>query len=109
MVKLNVDATILSHKCWLAVVARDDMGNIVKYWSKAISPNAPVVAEANAILWTVQIAKAEEFRAIIVEGDAKICFDVLNGNAMESLWSISSFCSDIKFLSLLFFCCYLLV
>ena len=103
MVKLNVDATILSHKCWLAVVARDDMGNIVKYWSKAISPNAPVVAEANAILWTVQIAKAEEFRAIIVEGDAKICFDVLNGNAMESLWSISSFCSDIKFLSLFFF------
>jgi hypothetical protein len=38
MVKLNVDAAILSDKCWLAVVARDDRGNIVKYWSKATPP-----------------------------------------------------------------------
>uniref|UniRef100_A0A2N9GBE2 RNase H type-1 domain-containing protein n=2 Tax=Fagus sylvatica TaxID=28930 RepID=A0A2N9GBE2_FAGSY len=98
MVKLNVDATIFSDKCWLAVVARDDRGNIVKYWSKAIPPNEPVVAEANAILWAIQIAKEEDFKDIIVEGDAKIYFDVLNGNVGESLWSISSLCRDIKFL-----------
>ena len=61
-------------------------------------PNEPVVAEANAILWAIQIAKEEDFKHIIVEGDAKICFDVLNGNVVESLWSISSLCRDIKFL-----------
>ena len=33
-----------------------------------------------------------------MEGDAKICFDVLNGNVVESLWSVSSLCRDIKFL-----------
>jgi hypothetical protein len=75
MVKLNVDAAILSDKCWLAVVARDDRGNIVKYWSKA-TPHEPVVAKTNAIMWAIKIAKEEDFKAIIVGGDAKICFDV---------------------------------
>ena len=105
MVKLNVDAAILSDKCWLVVVARDDRGNIMKYWSKAIPLNEPVVAEANAILWAIQIAKEEDFKDIIVEGDAKFCFDVLNSNVVESLWSISSLCKDIKFLGQSFSSC----
>jgi ribonuclease HI len=105
MVKLNVDAAILIGKCWLAVVVRDDRENIVKFWSKAIPPNEPVVAEANAILLAIQIAKEEDFKHIIVEGDAKICFDVLNGNVVESLWSISSLCRDIKFLGQSFTSC----
>ena len=37
-VKMNVDVAILSDKCWLVVFARDDRGNIVKYWSKVIPP-----------------------------------------------------------------------
>jgi hypothetical protein len=53
-------------------------------------PNEPVIAEANVILWPIQIAKGEDFKDIIVEGDAKIYFDVLNGSVAESLWSISS-------------------
>ena len=105
MVKLNVDAAIFSDKCWLAVVARDDRGNIVKYWSKTIPPNEPVVAEANVILWAIQIAKEEDFKDIIVERDAKIYFDVLKGNVRESLWSILSLCRDIKFIGQSFSSC----
>ena len=40
-----------------------------------------------------------------MEGDAKICFDVLNGNVVESLWSVSSLCRDIKFLGQSFSSC----
>jgi hypothetical protein len=46
----------------------------------------------------IQIDKEEDFNAIIVEGDAKICFDTFNGNVGESLWSISSLYRNIKFL-----------
>ena len=57
-----------------------------------------MVAKTNAIMWAIKIAKEEDFKAIIVEGDAKICFDVLNDSVVESLWSFSSLCRDIKFL-----------
>jgi len=35
--------------------------------------------EAAAILWALQIAKAENMERIEVEGDAKSCFDAIKG------------------------------
>jgi hypothetical protein len=49
-VKLNVDAACSSDSSWLAVVARDDQGSILKGWTKAFRSYEAVVAEAEAIL-----------------------------------------------------------
>ena len=35
----------------------------------------------------MQLAKVEKFKNITVEGDAELCFDVLNGDLDEMLWS----------------------
>ena len=63
------------------VVARDDKGQILKAWTKEHVLCEPVMAEASAILWALELAASENFDRIIVEGDAKVCFDGLNGDA----------------------------
>ena len=64
--------------------------------------------EAAAILWAVQIALEKNWVWIIVERDAKICFDSLasmssNGNQVD--WSISSFIRDSLEISKSFLSC----
>jgi hypothetical protein len=54
-----------------SVVAHDDKGEIIKHrLGKAGN------AEADSILWLLKLAIVEEFN-IIVEGDAKACFNDL--------------------------------
>ena len=103
--KLNVDAACSSDSSWLAVVARDDQGSILKGWTKAFRSCEAVVAEAEAILWAVQIARSENFHSIIIEGDAKICFDAINGDLEKCSWAIASQCNDLVVLSKEFVSC----
>ena len=64
--KLNVDASCSNDSSWLVVVARDDKGYIFKGWTKAFRSYDAVVAEAEAILWSIQIAKLENFWSILI-------------------------------------------
>ena len=57
------------------------------------------------ILWAVQIAKSENFHSVIMEGDAKVCFDALNGDLENRSWAIASQCSDMIELSKEFVSC----
>nr|POF20206.1 hypothetical protein CFP56_35992 [Quercus suber] len=77
-IKLNVDAAVAESSSALAVVARDDKGIASKAWSKIHHPCPPIVAEVNAILWAAQLAIQERWSHIIIEGDAKRCFDSLS-------------------------------
>ena len=102
---LNVDAACSSDSSWLAVVARDDQGSILKGWTKVFHSCEAVVAEAESILWAVQIAKSENFQSIIIEGDAKVCFDAINGDLEKCSWAIASQCNDLVVLSKEFVSC----
>jgi ribonuclease HI len=104
-VKLNVDAACSSDSSWLAVVARDDQGSILKGWTKVFCSCEAVVAEAKAILWAVQIAKSENFQSVIIEGDAKVCFDAINGDLEKCNWTIAFQCNDMVVLSKKFESC----
>jgi ribonuclease HI len=37
----------------------------------------PLVAEASAILWTLQLAKVEKLCGIMVKSDSKLCVDAI--------------------------------
>jgi ribonuclease HI len=63
------------------------------------------MAEAAAILWAVELATLEKFDSIIVNGDAKVCLDALNGESIDNPWVISSVISNILVLSKTFASC----
>lgn len=88
MIKLNADAVVSDNCSSLAVVARNDRGELLKAWAKNILPCDPLFAEASAIFWTLQLAISEKFPCILVEGDPKICIDTINKNGEESCWSV---------------------
>ena len=77
-IKLNVDVAINSTSTDLAVVARDDRGEVVKVWAKTHHLCSTLQAKASAIFWAVQLAKAEGWHQIVIEGNSKICLDSLN-------------------------------
>jgi hypothetical protein len=90
MIKLNVDTLVLTDHTNLAVVAGDDQGQVLKAWSKEYILCQPMQAESSAILWASNLAKPERFENIVVEGDANVCFDALNGNSWAAHWDASA-------------------
>ena len=61
----------------LAVVARIKNGEVLKVWAKMHEWCSPLQAEAAAVLWAIQLALSENWQHIIIEGDAKSCFNPL--------------------------------
>ena len=57
------------------------------------------MAEAAEILWAVELATLEKFDSIVVNGDAKVCFDAFNGESIDNPWVISSVVSNILVLN----------
>uniref|UniRef100_A0A2N9GY92 RNase H type-1 domain-containing protein n=1 Tax=Fagus sylvatica TaxID=28930 RepID=A0A2N9GY92_FAGSY len=51
--------------------------------------------KACAILWALKLAAEESFLRILVEGDARICFDAIHGES-SAPWSISSIVSNVN-------------
>jgi ribonuclease HI len=105
IVKLNVDAAIFHSSACIAVIARNESGLIIKAWAKPFNSIDPLVAEAAAILWAIQIAKMESWNAITVEGDSKVCVDFLLQDFTASRWSIAGLCDDAKALAAEFSFC----
>jgi len=60
------------------VVARNEFGKVLKIWVKIHDLCTPTQAEAVVILWVLNLAIAENWCNIIVEGDSKICFNALS-------------------------------
>ena len=61
----------------LAVVSRIKNGKVLKVWAKMHEWCSPLQAEAAAVLWAIQVALSENWQHIIIEGDAKSCFNPL--------------------------------
>ena len=72
VMKLNVDTTIASNKVAIAVVARNCRGTIFKAWAKEIAHLDPLVAEATAIRWALELALSEKFEKVLIKSDAKM-------------------------------------
>ena len=94
-IKLNTDAAIGKHSNAIAVVARDHKGEVLKVWARSTPACSPLRAEASAILWAIQLAKVEKWPRIVIEGDAKNCFDPLSSSPTAPDWTISNTVSSI--------------
>jgi hypothetical protein len=62
----------------LAVVARDCSGVIILAATTKMLIENPVVAEALAMLWALQLAECYHFQHCIIEGNAKNCINTCN-------------------------------
>jgi hypothetical protein len=78
IVKLNTDAAIIDLGATIAVVARYSNGSLFQGWTKILLTSDPCIAEAVALLWALEIARAVHMPDIIVEEDAKLCCDAFN-------------------------------
>ncbi len=85
-----MDAAVASDHTSLAVVARDEQGQMIKAWTKDHDLCEPIQAETYAIFGALELASSEKFQHLIVEGDGKICFDTLNGDPNMVSWSVAA-------------------
>ena len=60
-IKVNVDASVSSLGSVLSAVARFDSRQVVRAWTKPSIFTDPLVAEAYACLWGLQLALEEKF------------------------------------------------
>lgn len=58
-IKINVDAALDSTKSALAVVAQNHLGKVLFLWGKVHHLCSPMIAEASALLWAVQLASQQ--------------------------------------------------
>ena len=86
------------------MVARDVNGYVFKAWACCVDMGDPVIAEAFAIKWALELAKEESFTNIIVESDSKICIDSLEVNS-TACWKIDPLVSDVNSLATCFLLC----
>ena len=56
---------------------------------------SPLQAEAVAGLWAIQLALSENQQHIIIEGDAKSCFNTLTISELQPDWSIATIISNV--------------
>ena len=103
MVKLNIDVAILNDHTTLVVVAWDNIVEILKAWAKDHLLCEPVQAEAKAILWTLKLVNVEKYNDIIMEGDAKTCFDFLNSKSFG--WKVSNVLNNVLKVGISFHSC----
>ncbi|XP_075675255.1 uncharacterized protein LOC142644554 [Castanea sativa] len=104
-IKINVDAAVTENATALAVVARNKNGEVLKVWSRKHEGCSPLLAEAAAVYWVIQLAQKENWQHIIIEGDAKSCFDPLTIPNLQPHWSIATTISNILDLSNFFLNC----
>jgi ribonuclease HI len=90
VIKLNVDAAIVSNRAAIAVVARNSKGIILNAWVKELMNLDSLVAKASAILWAMELAIVEGFGKVTIESDAKVCIDELSSSEASSNWKIST-------------------
>jgi hypothetical protein len=97
--KINCDVVVVEKEVCVAAVVRDWGGNIIAVGTRMESKGTINQAEAKGIKWAILMAKLLGLRKMEVEGDSKICFEVLikakNGELPQAtLWKTRPILED---------------
>ena len=87
---MNFDAAIKEDKSSVAVVARDQRGNLLAAWTEQLDQTEPLLA--------IKKAANEGFKRIILEGDALNVIEPLKNKVVVSYWRIKAILEDFLFL-----------
>ena len=98
-IKINVDAALNDTRSELAVVARDNHGEVIHIWETRHHLCTSAQAEAEALLWEVNLAIQERWSCVLFEGDANCCFDALSCSDHIPDWSMNTIISNISSLA----------
>ena len=91
-IKINVDEVTTKSLTVLAAVARDDNGIVIKVWSR--TPSKLKLLPSYGLCYLHKL-KFDRWSHIIVEGDAKSCFDSLASPVSAPNSSICNIISNI--------------
>uniref|UniRef100_A0A2N9GHK8 RNase H type-1 domain-containing protein n=1 Tax=Fagus sylvatica TaxID=28930 RepID=A0A2N9GHK8_FAGSY len=94
VINFNVDVAFSNAYATVDVVDRNASGEVLNAWAKEYVCNDPLQVETYAVLWALYLAKDDHHRRIIVEGDAKLCFDVIHDES-SAPWVISPLIGNI--------------
>ena len=61
------------------------------------------------LLWALELAQANCFSNVVVEGDAKVCVDAINAGNDETPWCILPIITNAKNMVSIFCCCSFLI
>lgn len=75
--KINCDVAVGAQFSSIAAVARDWRGEMVFSNAKKVNTIIPLQAEAEAILWSCQLAQAHGIERLIIESDSKSSIEAL--------------------------------
>ena len=95
----------ISDPCIAEAMARDSSGIITNWWTKRHPTSYPCITEAMALLWTLELAQANCFSNVVVEGDAKVCVDAINVGNDETSWRILPIITNAKNMISIFCSC----
>ena len=104
-IKINVDVACNIESSSIAAVDRDWRGEMVFAYSKRVNTTLPLQAEAEAIIWALNLAANLDVDSISIESDSKSCIDALRCPNQDVPWRIKTICSDVLALKLNFTNC----
>ena len=89
-IKINVDVVVGRSYSVLAVVAKDQRGDLIFACSNKVNTNSPLQAEVEALRWTVSLADQMNSSTITFEGDCQICLNTVSKHCQEVSWRIKT-------------------
>ncbi|GMY37238.1 hypothetical protein FCV25MIE_32480 [Fagus crenata] len=97
--KINCDVAVVEKKVCVAAIVRDWGGNIIAVGTRMELKGTVNQVEAKGIKWAILMAKLLGLRKVEVEGESKICFEVLikakNGELPQAtLWETRPILED---------------
>ena len=81
---MNFDAVIREGKSLVAMVARDQRGNLVAAWTEQLDQTESLLEEAKVAWLAIKKAADEGFKRTILEGDALNVIEPLRNKVVVS-------------------------
>ena len=96
--KLNVDVGFKEGETTIAILAREEAGQVKGLWFEKVKVSSILTVETRAIYNVYLITHDQSYLKILIKSDCKVIIDGILGYSTY-LWSINAIVEDIKVFS----------